>query len=267
MSVDNIQKKTLSIRISTNGFCFCSYYPQLPESLQYYYYPADDSTTLAVNLRKAIEACPFATTTEEQEIKAIIETTEYTVVPAEYDNRQDYKVFYRYCFPKSDSSLEIVANKLTAQGLTIIFPVEREVYEILQNKGEVTYYTPASILMGYITLHPFDEEQYLLAYMQKEFSLFIPVKEGKIGVSNIFKSTSVEDHLFYLLNIWKAEELSQTNDTLYLCGDTHAEEMQFMIARFIKNRKRVNPSELFAPTLLNRIKGIPFDLQALILCE
>ena len=267
MTVDNIQKKTLSIRISTNGFCFCSYTPSSPDSLQYHFVPTDDSTSLAMNLRKAMDECPLVDKECEMSVKAIIETTEYTAIPAEYDNRQDYKVYYRCCFPKSDSNIEIVANRLTAQGFTIIFPVEKGVYEILQSLGEVTYYTPASILMGYITLKPLPEERYMLAYIQKEYSLFMPVKDGKIGLTNIFKANNAEDHLFYMLSIWKENGFSQTEDTLYLCGDKRIEEMQLLIARFIKNRRRINPNELFPPTLLNRTEGIPFDLQALLLCE
>ena len=267
MNVDKKANKTLSIRISTNGFCFCSYTPTEPESLQYIFYPTDSSTSLGVNLSRAIGECPFITQGREFEIKAIIETAEYTALPAEFDNRQDYKFFYRSCFPKSDSGAEIVANKLNVQGLTILFPVDRGVYESLQSLGEVTYYTPASILMGYITNNLPAEENCMIAYIHGEQSLFVPVKEGKIGVSFCFKSENGEDHVFYMLSIWKEQGFSQTDDMLYLCGDKQIEELQTLISRFIKNRKRINPSEQFHPTLLNRIKGIPFDLQALILCE
>ena len=267
MSESNIQNKTLSIRISTNGFCFCSYSPAHPDSLQYHFHPTDDDKSLAVNLRKAIENCPLVNKDGEQQVKAIIETTEYTVIPAEYDNKKDHKIFYRCCFPKSDSSIEIMSNRLTAQGFTIIFPVERGIYDILQSLGEVTYYTPASILMGYMTQYAAPEENCMLAYLHKEHSLFIPVRDGKIGVSSSFKAESGEDHLFYLLSIWKEQGFSQTEDTLYLCGDKRVEELHTLISRFIKNRKRINPSEQFHSSLLNRVKEIPFDLQALILCE
>lgn len=267
MNVDNTAKKTLSIRISTNGFCFCTYTRTDPDSLKYSFYPTDDSTSLEVNLRRSIEECPFMPTLGDFEVKAIIETAEYTALPAEFDNRQDYKIFYRCCFPKSDSSIEIMSNRLTAQGFTIIFPVEKGIYDILQSLGEVTYYTPASILMGYMTSNAVPEENYMLAYLYKEHSLYIPVKDGKIGVSSCFKSDNGKDHLFYLLSIWKEQGFSQTEDTLYLCGDKRVEELHTFISRFIKSRKRINPSERFQPSLLNRIKEIPFDLQALILCE
>ena len=107
----------------------------------------------------------------------------------------------------------------------------------------------------------------MLAYLHEEQSIFIPVKDSKIGVSGSFKADSGEDHLFYLMSIWKEQGFSQTEDTLYLCGDKRVEELHTFISRFIRNRKRINPSEQFQSNLLNRINGIPFDLQALILCE
>ncbi|MBR3976502.1 MAG: DUF3822 family protein [Bacteroidaceae bacterium] len=267
MVKENLQNRTLSIRLSTNGFCFCSYIPSRPDSLQYSFHPADDTTSLAVNLGNAIDECKFIKRGENYTVKAIIETAAYTLVPAEHDSKQDYKLFYRYCFPKCDSNFEIAANRLAAQGLTILFGIDKEVYSILQSLGEVTYYCPASILMGYMTRKHSGEEQYMLAYIQQESITVLSAKEGRIEVANTFSTADSNDKLFYILSIWKEQGFSQTEDTLFLCGGKSVEEMQPALSRFIKNRKRINPNEEFPSTLLNKTEGIPFDLQALILCE
>lgn len=267
MIKDNIQKRTLSIRISTDGFCFCSYIPAEIDSLQYHHYNTDSSISLAANLRKAVEECPLVAAGTEYCIKAIVETGEFTTLPIEADRREDYKLFYRYCFPKADSNIDIVSNRLNAQELTLIFPVDKGIADVLQKLGEVTYYTPASILLGFLALNPPKEERYLLAYIQNEYMLLIPVKNGKMVLSNIFKSEETGDALFYLLSTWKEQELSQTDDTLYICGDKKVEELLLQIGKFIKNHKRLNPNKEFASSLLGNIKDIPFDLQALLLCE
>ena len=264
---DNIQKRTLSIRISTNGFCFCSYLPAEPDSLQYHFYKTDSSISLVANLRNAVEECPLISAGTEYSIKAIIETAEFTTLPTEFDRREDYKLFYRYCFPKADSSIEIVANKLNAQELTLIFPVDKGIAEIIEKIGEVTYYTPASILLGYLALNAPKEDKYLLAYIQDEYAMLLSIKNGKVELNNIFRNDEGSDTLFYLLSTWKEQGLSQTDDTLYICGDKGVEEQLLQIGKFIKNYKRLNPNKEFAPSLLNKIKNIPFDLQALLLCE
>lgn len=266
MKGDIISHKTLSIRISTNGFCFCTYTPNDPQSVEYHYYEADKESSLYVNLCKAIEECPLAIENIKG-IKAIIATNDFTALPAEYDDKQHHKIYYRCCFPKADTNVEIKVNRLTAQNTTLLFAVDKNITSRLEQMGEVTYYTPASILLGYITHTPFDSERYMLAYYRKEGALLIAVKNGKVELINNFPSEDNHNQLYYLLAIWKAQNLSQTEDMLYLCGDKRVEELSKTISQFIRNKKRINPSELFAPNLLNRIGDIPFDLQALILCE
>ena len=263
---NDIQKKTLSIRISTNGFCFCSYTPTEPDSLKYFTYNTDIDLSLAANIQNAFANSPLTKDGERYDIKAIIESNEYTCVPAEYDNSEDYNSFFSYCFPKS-SDVEIVSNKLNAYGCTILFPVESSAYDTLQQYGNVTFYTPASIILSYLAYKPIEKEQYMLAYIYNDITFTVSIRNGKIGLANIFKKEEKENILFYLLSIWKEQGMSQTKDFLYLCGDKSIEELASAAGRFIKNIKRINPNELFSPSLLNRIGGIPFDLQALILCE
>ena len=267
MVKDNIQNKTLSIRISTDGFCFCSYTPSLPESLKYFFYKPEKGLTLTINLQKAVEQCPFISLGEHYDVKVIVETEEFTTIPVEYDDKQDYKPFYRLCFPKNDARVEIVANRLTAQGVTVLFPVEKSLYERLQQLGDITFYSSLSILLGLMTSKPVAEERYMLAFFQGNLSFFISIQDGRLRLANAFRCDDGQDAIYYLLSIWKEQGLSQEDDTLYLCGDKGVEQNMLTIGRFINRCKRMNANELFPSTLLNKMEGIPFDLQSLILCE
>lgn len=258
--------KTLSIRISTNGFCFCIYSAADPDSVQYHFHPADKGSSLYANLCRAIEDCPLPLD-EAADIKAIIATNSFTTLPTEYDDRRNHKIYYRCCFPKADTNVEIIANRLTAHNLTVLFPVEKNIYNRLAQMGNVSYYTPASILPGYITSKPLGDGKYMLAYYGEEGSLLLSINNGKVELINSFDTTDNQNQLYYLLAIWKAQGLSQTDDTLYLCGNKRVEELSTAISQFIRHRERINPGELFTPNLLNRIGNIPFDLQALLLCE
>ena len=267
MTKDNSQNKTLSIRISTDGFCFCSYTPSQPGSLKYHYYRTEKGLTLTSNLQKSMEQCPFVSQGESYDVKVIIETEEFTTLPVEYDSRQDYKAFHRLCFPKNDVRVEVVANRLNALGLTVLFPVEKSLYERLQQLGNVSFYSTLSILLGLMTSKLADEEKCMLAYFQNNICFFVSMQEGKLRLANAFRCDEGQDCIYYLLSIWKEQGLSQENDTLYLCGDKGVEQNMMTIGRFINRCRRLNASELFPLTLLNKMEGIPFDLQTLILCE
>ena len=267
MTKDSNQNKTLSIRISTDGFCFCSYTPSLPESLKYFFHKTEKGLTLAANLQKGIEMCPFISQDERYEVKVVVETEEFTTVPIEYDDRQDYKTFHRLCFPKNDARVEFVANRLNVMGLIVLFPVEKSLYERLQQLGEVSYYSTIGILSGLLSSRPIDDDKYMLAYFQGNLSFFISMHDGKMRLANAFRCDDGHDCIYYLLSIWKEQGLSQEEDALYLCGDKGVEQNMMTIGRFIKRCKRLNASEMFPLTLLNKMEGIPFDLQSLILCE
>ena len=266
MERDTTNHKTLSIRVSTDGFCFCIYEPSSPDSVQYHYTKANADSTLYANLCKAIETCPLPLD-QVSEVKAIIATNNFTTLPFEFDDKQHHKAYYRKCFPAAETNIEVIANRLNAQGITLLFAVEKNIYNRLAQLGQISYYTPASILLGYIARAPFAEEKYMLASYSNEGSLLISIKNGKLELINAFETGNRNNQLYYLLALWKAQGLSQTNDKLYLCGDSHVEDMSNTIHDFIRNRERINPTELFAGNLLNRIKDIPFDIQALLLCE
>ena len=267
MIKDNFDNRTLSIRISTDGFCFCSYIPSVPDSLKYFFYKTEKDLTLTANLQKGVELCPFVSGSERYDIKVIVESDEFTTIPVEFDDKQCYKTYYRHCFPKNDNRVEIVANRLNAQGVTLLFPVEKALYEHLQKMGDVTYYSSISILLGLMTRKPVEEKRYMLAFYQGNLAMYISMQDGILQLANAFRSDSGQDGIYYLLSIWKELGLSQEDDALYLCGDSSVEANIMTIGRFIKRNKRLNANALFPSTLLNKMEGIPFDLQTLILCE
>lgn len=258
--------KTLSIRISTDGFCFCIYATGTPDDIRYHYREADSSQPLVVNLDNAWKECPFANETYSN-IRVIIATETFTTIPSEYNNKKENEALYRICFPAIPEKDIILSNKLTAHGITILFSIDEQLYTYLCKLSDIEFYTTASILLGFTARTAHDEERYMLACYQKGKSTLLSIDKGRLRTSNSFTSTEVHDQIFYLLSIWKEQGLSQTDDTLYICGDKSVEELLPMLKQFIHNCKRINPNELFRPTLLNRIKDIPFDLQALILCE
>ena len=267
MAKDNKENRTLSIRISTDGFCFCSYTPENPGSIRYSFYTPDTALTMAANLQRAIDACNFISRGERYEVKVIVEVDEFTTLPAEYDDRQEYKSYYRLCFPRCDARIDVFANKLNAQGVTVIFPVEKSLCELLQTLGDVSYYTPVSILLGMATRMSFPESRYMLVYMYNDKSILISINDGKLQLANAFGAGNGQDNLYYLLSIWKQQGLSQTDDVLYMCGDKGVEMSMMLTRRFIKNCRRMNATEMFPSNLLNKMEGIPFDLQVLMLCE
>lgn len=257
---------TLSIRISTDGFCFCTYDPQQPESVRYNHYECDASLTLAANFDAAWEGCGFS----EQQFAAtqvIIATTEFTTIPGEYDKKENYETFFVSCFDVQNREVKVLSNRMTALNMTVLFAVDEELYRRVCETGNVSFYSTASILLGFIARYPREEERYMLACYHGSKSWLIAMDGERPVLMNSFDVEDINDQLFYLLSIISELGLSQETDALLLSGDAAADAMQMAVARFVRNVEHINPRELFRSNLLNKIENIPFDLQALILCE
>ena len=257
---------TLSIRISTDGFCFCTYLPQQPNSVKYSYHDCDEATSLSANFESAWEESGLGAQ-KYSNIQVIVASTEFTTVPADYDNSEEYATIYNCCFPAAEKSIKILSNRLSAHNMTVLFAIDEELHERLCKIGEITYYSPVSIILGFLTRYPREEKKHLTAYLHGGKSLLIAMEEGRPMLMNGFASEETEDQLYYLLCIWNELKFSQLEDTLLLCGDTHADALEMVAKNFIRNIKRVNPREEFRSNLLNKIENTPFDLQTLLLCE
>lgn len=257
---------TLSIRISTDGFCFCTYLPQNPDSVKYSYHECDETTSLSANFETAWEESGLGTQ-KYNNIQVIVSTTEFTTIPSDYDNSDEHQTIYNSCFPASEKSLKILSNKLSTYNLTVLFATDEELHERLCEIGEINYYSPVSIILGFLARYPRNEKRHLTAYFHNGKSLLVAMDEERPILINGFCGEKTEDQLYYLLCVWNELKFSQSEDTLLLCGDTLADAMEMSAKNFIRNIKRINPREQFHSNLLNKIENIPFDLQTLLLCE
>ena len=257
---------TLSIRISTDGFCFCTYLPQQPESIRYIYHECDRQKSLEANFDAAWTKYEFGKG-EYANLQVIAATNRFTAVPSGSIEKDEYPTIYRSCFPDTSDDVKILSNDLSAQNITILFSIPQELHERLCEIGEVCYYSPASILSGFITRYKPEENRYLVVNMHNDTMLLMGVEDDTPTLMNCFCSENIDDSLYYLLCIWNELGLSQEEEPLLLCGDTTADKLQMKAKNFIRNIKLINPREEFQPNLLNKLENIPFDLQALLLCE
>lgn len=256
---------TLSIRISADGFCFCTYIPQQPDSVKYSYHECDQATSLNANFETAWEESGLGAQ-KYSNIQVIVSSAEFTTIPSNYSN-EEYAALYNSCFPPSTKNHKILSNKLSTYNLTVLFAIDEELHERLCEIGDINYYSPVSIILGYLARYPREERKYLTTYLHNGKSLLIAMEDEHPILINGFIGEETEDQLYYLLCIWNELKFSQLEETLLLCGDTQADAMEMSAKNFIRNIRRINPREQFQSNLLNKIENIPFDLQTLLLCE
>ncbi|MBQ9362147.1 MAG: DUF3822 family protein [Bacteroidaceae bacterium] len=259
--------KSLSIRIATNGLSFCSYTPLSSTPFTYKVYDVQPTISLAANLKNALLHEPILKE-EYQRVNVLITSPHATFVPVVDFKADNVEDIYAYNFPK-DHSMHISYNVLRRTGVAIIFSIDKNIYQLLvDDYPRARFYASASTLIEFFGHKSLDGEGYkLFAYLhEKEITLYA-FGMGRMQSVNTFKVTTVEDSMFYILNFSKPLGFRQTDDELYIVGDTGKEqELANKLQNFQKNVMVIDRKADFRSSITNGNALIPYDLQTLLIC-
>ena len=260
---------TLSIRLSTDGFCFTVHNPQADNEYAYLPYTIDPTRSLTANLKLAVQENEmlrriYAT------VNIIIADTSYTIVPKEYYAESYERELYLQNFPQTTDSTVVLNNLVGDEQAVVLFGIERQLHQyIAERYPKAQIYASISPLINYGVEKSYTTPRcYCLVYQQKQRTDMLCITNGSLLFANTFSDRDTNNILYFLLNCWQTLGLSQIEDTLHLAGTsrsarTLAQEMK----KFIKTIHTIRPAEEFHSTELARIGEMPFDLQILITCE
>jgi hypothetical protein len=175
---------------------------------------------------------------------------------------------YAYNFPK-DHSMHVSYNVLRRSGVAIIFSIDKNIYQLLLDDfPRARFYASASTLIEFFGHKSLDgENSKLFAYLhEKEITLYA-FNMGLMQCVNTFKVTTVEDSMYYILNFAKQLDFRQTDDDLYIVGDTGKEqELANKMQNFLKNVLIIDRKADFRSSITGGNTLIPYDLQTLLIC-
>ncbi len=260
---------TLSIRLSTDGFCFAVHNPQADGEYAYQPYRIDPLKSVVGNLKVAATETEMLRHTYGT-VNIILADTPYTLVPKEYYAEQYERELYRMGIAILAATDTIMHNLVGDGQAVVLFAIDKQLHKYLS-----TQYPKAQVYAGVSPLINFGVERSyaagrkycLLHVRRRSFDLMCWENAAPI-FANTFHYRETADALYYLLGCWTTLSLSQTDDTLHIAGEPrHTKALVRELGKFIRNIHLIRPAEEFHSTELARTDGMPFDLQALIACE
>ena len=259
---------TLSIRLSTDGFCFAVHNPKVANEYAYLPYRIDPSKPLTANLKTAVEETEMLRHTYGA-VNILIADASYTLVPKEYYAEQYKEDFYKQAMGTTTNSI-VLHNFVGDEHAVVLFGIERQLHRYL-----TTQYPKAHIVAAMTPLIHFGVEhsytknkRYCLLHLHKRSIDFMCYENASPLFVNTFQYCDTADAMYYILGCWSTLGLSQTDDTLHIVGQSRqGKTLTKELEKFIQHIHLVRPAEEFHSTELARIDEIPFDLQALIACE
>ena len=260
---------TLSIRLSTDGFCFAVHNPLAPNEYAYLPYRIDPLKPLTSNLKAAVEETEMLRHTYGT-VNVLLADTSYTLIPKEYYAEQYEQEFYRQNIATATANCTIMHNIVDDEQAVVLFAIEKQLHKYI-----TTQYPKAKVYAAITPLINFGVERsyttgkrYSLLHVSKRSIDFMCYENATPLFINTFQYRDTADALYYLLNCWSTLKLSQTEDTLHIAGQSrHAKALIKELEKFIKNICVIRPAEEFHSTELARIDDLPLDLQTLISCE
>lgn len=266
---NHTKQYTLSIRLSTDGFCFAVHNPSADEQYAYMPYSIDPLKSMAANLKVAIQETEMLKHTYAN-VNIIIADTAYTIVPKEYFDESYERELYTQNFPQTPNSTVVRHNLVSDEQAVVLFGVEGTLHKLLTEKyAKASVYASVSPLITYGTEKSYAiNGRYCLAHLHKHYIDLLCFANGAPLFTNTFSNRDTADTLYFLLNCWQMLGLSQTDDILHLAGNArNAKTLAKELEKYIKHIHFIRPAEEFHSTELARIGEMPFDLQALIACE
>ena len=260
---------TLSIRLSTDGFCFAVHNPQAANEYAYLPYRIDPLKPLTTNLKAAIEETDMLRRTYGA-VNIILADASYTLVPKEYYAEQYEEEFYRQNIATLTPGSIVMHNLVGDDQMVVLFAIEKQLHKFL-----ATQYPKAKIYASISPLIHFGIERsyasgkkYALLHLQKHCIDVMCYENASPLFVNSFRHRDVSDALYFLLNCWSTLGLSQTDDTLHIAGQSRqGKALTKELEKFIQHIHLIRPAEEFHSTELARTDELPFDLQTLIACE
>lgn len=260
---------TLSIRLSTDGFCFAVHNPQRANEYAYQPYRIDALKTMTGNLKAAVQETEMLRHTYAT-VNIILADTPYTLVPKEYYAEQYEREFYKYNVSSYTTHDTIMHNVVGDDQAIVLFTIEKQLHKYITKQfPKANIHAAISPLINFgLERSCVANKKYCLLHIGKRSFDFMCYENDSPLFVNTFNYNNTADAIYFLLNCWSTLALSQTDDTLHIANHSRQTKMLTKeLERFIQNIHTIRPAEEFHSTELARTDEMPFDLQALIACE
>jgi len=211
---NNPDLHSLSIRISTDGFSFCTN----NEKKELYFTKKDPD----FNRCKAICLCEPSLQKDYGKTTIFYNGIFATLVPSTITDSTNLESILLFNFPEiSSDKFDYISNAVIGYDITYIFAIPKALHNFLDDTFPACKIMHANSITLQIALKDSKKqgEKLVWADVSKSEAYIILAEEGKLKFANRFELTGDKDILYYCGCVFEQFALSQHNDKLYVSGD------------------------------------------------
>ena len=227
-------------------------------------YVVKSNMSIAANLREALKGAGLK---QMGIVRAlVILDTPVLLVPVEVFEEQTMADMYYHSFPKKEQE-QVLYNVLPDLNTVAVFSINKDLKLVLDDHfRDVRMVTVLQPLWRYLHQRSFTgKNRKLYAYFHEKRLELFSFQQNRFRFSNSFDASRSKDAVFFIAYVWKELQMDAEADELHLMGDISDDEtVTTELRAFLKKVLVVNPSADFNQHPVTKVKGIPFDLQALV---
>lgn len=220
--------------------------------------------SMAVNLRQAFKTCDILMMPAAR-VRVLIDS-DVLMVPIELFDEQTMAEMHNNAFPRQEQDA-IFYNVLPDLNAVAVFAMNKDLKLVLDDHfRDVRLISAMSPVWRHMHQRSYTgSRNKLFGYFHEGRLEIFSFKQNRFKFCNSFEATRSKDALYFLIYVWNQLQLQQRFDELYLMGDIPEKDwMTNELKRYVQKVFVINPSAEFGEHPGTELKGVPFDLQTLI---
>lgn len=258
------EKYVLTIRLQTGKFSFAVFLPEKNDTFVYRETSFRTDIPYLQQVQRTIFDLNFLTQPFLRTWVEIV-SPRYTFVPKTFFDIKEKEIYLKKTFSGECGQ---VLHESIGSDKELVFDIDKELYEFLSRSlfspNFVHHTSPLIRLFNLNNERPELFSRMYLYLSGDQFDVFV-TRNGEIQTAQSFTNETDQDLLYFVMNIWKAFEMNQFNDRLFLSGDEiRYNKLIPLFSKYIQHvEQKGSPSEAFL--LGEDALETPTDLLALLL--
>ncbi|MBQ9355896.1 MAG: DUF3822 family protein [Prevotella sp.] len=253
----------LTLRIGRNTLAILAQ-DEESDTLTYEPVVVKSGISMAANLREAFKSSSLLS----QNVSAarVLIDSNTLMVPVELFSEQTMEEMHNHAFPRQEQDT-ILYNVQPDLNAVAVFAMNKDLKLVLDDHFQsIRLIAAMSPVWRHMHRRSFTgSKQKLYAYFHEKRLELCSFQQNRFKFCNSFEANRAPDALYFMLYVWQQLQLRSKYDELCLMGDVPEKDwMMQQLKKYVLNTIMLNPQTEYNMHPVTEIKGVPFDLQTLV---
>lgn len=262
MQDSNSTNQWLTIRVGRGTLSFSM--PLEAGDVAFEPYVVKSGISMAANLREAFKTSDLL---QQGAVRArVLIDSPVLMTPIELFDEQEMAMNYHYVFPKTEQDA-VFFNVLPDLNAVAVFSMNKDLRLVIDDHFQsVRLVAAISPVWRYLHQRSYTgSRQKLYGYFHEKRLEVFSFQQNRFRFCNSFDVNHVHDVLYFLLYVWQQLQFQPQTDELHIVGEIPEQEWLLgELREFIQKIYVINPAADFNRPSITDIKGMPYDLQTLL---